>query len=375
LVATLVLIASPLVRMCHTPRLEWASGEGSCMGLFVLVALGVLLLVAAAVGTWAAVMGLRRALEGRLAATDEELRRLGDASLWGERGAGQMRQEIASFHGALDALRAREEERRAREEQSWAVLHKLAAVLTGGHRTGRAGENVLRESLSHLPPSMVVSNFRVNGKVVEFGLVLPDGRRLPIDSKWPAERELQALAASTDPDERERLVRVIERTVADRAREVGGYRDPSVTTAVGVAAVPDAAYEVLRRAHSEAYRQGVIVIPYSMALPVVLFLHSLVSRFGMAGDVEACMSDLARILDSMENTLENKVARASAMLVNGSEELRGHVGKARTTVARGLDSGAGAQGNPTKGLVSATELDADEDIDAGGEDLLIEVSS
>ena len=170
-------------------------------------------------------------------------------------------------------------------------------------------------------------------------------------------------------------MRVIERTVADRAREVGGYRDPSVTTAVGVAAVPDAAYEVLRRAHSEAYRRGVIVIPYSMALPVVLFLHSLVSRFGMAGDVEACMSDLARILDSMENTLENKVARASAMLVNGSEELRGHVGKARTTVARGRDPGVGAERNPTKGLVSATDLDADEHIDAGAGDLLIEVSS
>jgi hypothetical protein len=345
------------------------------MGLFVLVALGVFLVVAAVVGTWAAVAGLRRALEGRLAATHEELRRLGDASLWGERGAGQMRQEIASFHGVLDAMRAREEERRAREEQSWAVLHKVAAVLTGAHRTGRAGENVLRESLSHLPPSMVVSNFRVNGRVVEFGLVLPDGRRLPIDSKWPAERELQALAASTEPDERERLVRIIERTVADRAREVGGYRDPSVTTAVGVAAVPDAAYEVLRRAHSDAYRQGVIVIPYSMALPVVLFLHSLVSRFGMAGDVDASLSDLAHILDSMENTLENKVARASAMLVNGSEELRSHVGKARTTVARARDSGAEGDHHPSGDLLLAADLDLVEDSDAGAGDLLSEVTS
>jgi DNA recombination protein RmuC len=341
------------------------------MGLFVLVASGVVVLVIAVLGAWAAVSGLRRALEGRLSATDEELRRLGDASLWGERGAGQMRQEIVSFRGALDAMRAREEERRAREEQSWAVLHKVAAVLTGGHRTGRAGENVLRESLAHLPPAMVVSNFRVNGKVVEFGLVLPDGRRLPIDSKWPAERELQALAASRDPDEQERLVRFIERTVADRAREVGSYRDPSVTTAVGVAAVPDAAYEVLRRAHSDAYRQGVIVIPYSMALPIVLFLHSLVSRFGMAGDVEGCLSDLARILDSMESTLENKVARASAMLVNGSEELRGQVGKARTAVARARDSAedTDVDRDPAMNLIGG------EGFVPGPGDLLIEVPS
>lgn len=312
------------------------------MSLLKLVGVGILFATAVVVGLWAGMSAMRRGLEARFSTTDAELRRIGDASVWRERGAGEMRQEISAFRGALDTMRAREEERRAREEESWAVLNKVAAVLSGGHRTGRAGENVLRESLAHLPPSMVVSDFRVNGRVVEFGLVLPDGRRLPIDSKWPAERELQALAEASDPNEREQLIRTIERTVTERAREVSAYRDPAVTTAVGVAAIPDAAYEVLRRAHSDAYRQGVIVIPYSMALPVVLFLHSLVSRFGMAGDVEACLADLSRMLDSMESTLENKVARASAMLVNGTEELRGQVGKARTTVARARDSSADA---------------------------------
>jgi hypothetical protein len=308
------------------------------MAVTVLVLVVVLVGGAVAAATWLAAGALRRGLESRLSMTDAELRRLGEAGVWRERGDGEIRHEIASFRGALDSMRTREEERRAREDQSWAILHKVAAVLSGGQRAGKAGENVLRETLAHLPPSMVETDFRVNGKVVEFGLVLPDGRRLPIDSKWSAERELQALAHATDPIERDRLVRVIEKTVGDRAREVCTYRDPAVTTSVGVAAVPDAAYEVLRRAHSDAYRQGVIVIPYSMALPVVLFLHSLVSRFGMAGDVEASLSDLARILDSMESTLENKVTKASTMLANAAEELRGQVGKARTTVVRARDS-------------------------------------
>ena len=180
------------------------------MGSLAVVVVGVLLAVVAVVGTWFAVAGLQRGLETGLSATHAELRRLGDASVWRERGSGEMRSEIASFRGALDSLRAREEERRTREEESWAVLHQVAAVLSGGQRAGRAGENVLREALAHLPPSMVVSDFRVNGKVVEFGLVLPDGRRLPIDSKWPADRELQALAEATDPVEQERLVRAIE---------------------------------------------------------------------------------------------------------------------------------------------------------------------
>jgi DNA recombination protein RmuC len=283
---------------------------------------------------WAVVQVLRRQVEDRLAATDAVLRRLSDVGLLRERGTDEVRREIAAFRGSLEDMRSREEERRAREEQGWTTLHRVAAVLVGGHKTGRTGENVLREALAQLPPSMVVFDFRVNGKVVEFGLVLPDGRRLPIDSKWPADRELQALSASTDPEERERLIRAIERTVAERAREVSGYRDPAVTAPVGVAAVPDAAYAVLRRAHAEAYRYGVIVIPYSMALPVVLFLYTIVSRFGAVGDVEACLADLATALDAMEGTLENKLTRASVMLSNGAEELRGHVGRARGSLAR-----------------------------------------
>ena len=76
------------------------------------------------------------------------------------------------------------------------------------------------------------------------------------------------------------------------------------------------------------------MIPYSMALPVVLFLYSIVARFGAGDDIEACLRDLGRVLDAVEGTLENKLARASTMLANGTEELRGHVGKARTALAR-----------------------------------------
>jgi hypothetical protein len=115
---------------------------------------------------------------------------------------------------------------------------------------------------------------------------------------------------------------------------VSAYRDPAITAPFGVAVVPDGAYSVLRRAHSEAYRFGVIVVPYSMALPVLLFLYGIVARFGGAADMEACLADLVGVLDSVEATLENKVARATTMLTNGTDELRGHVGKARGMLSR-----------------------------------------
>jgi RmuC family len=316
--------------------------------VLILVGVG---LAAAVVAVWAAVGALRRSVEGRLAVSDArlaetgarlaeagaELRRLADSTGGRDRDTDDIRREVVAFRHSLERMRVREEERREREEQAWSTLHRVSSVLAGSQRTGRAGENVLREALAHLPPSMLVRDFRVNGRVVEFGLVLPDGRRLPVDSKWPAERELMALAEASDPVERERLVRAVERAVAERSREAACYLDPAATAPVAVAAIPDAAYAVVRKAHADAYRQGVIVIPYSMALPVMLFLHGIVARFGALGDVEACLRDVASVLDAVEATLENKVAKASTMLVNGAEELRGHVGKARSALSRARD--------------------------------------
>src|SRR6266516_2069296 len=116
--------------------------------------------------------------------------------MWWGCGVVDMRRVMTGVRRGLDGVRVREQERRAREEEGWATLHRVAAVLAGGRRAGRAGENVLRESLAHLPPSMVETDFRVNGRVVEFGLVLRDGRRLPIDSKWPADQDLQRYLAT-----------------------------------------------------------------------------------------------------------------------------------------------------------------------------------
>jgi hypothetical protein len=108
---------------------------------------------------------------------------------------------------------------------------------------------------------------------------------------------------------------------------------------VAVAAVPDAAYEVLRRAHADAFSRGVVVVPYSSALPVLLFLYTLVSRYGSAGDVEGCLTELCGVLDAMEAVFENKLARAATMLANGADELRAQLGKARGSIARGRAAG------------------------------------
>jgi RmuC family len=290
-------------------------------------------------------------LESRLEIQAAEMRRLADSGAGRDAAGEQLRAGIDAARRTLQDLAVREQERGAAEVENREVVRRLSSVLAGGTSKGRSGENFLREHLSELPPGMLVTDFRVGGKVVEFGLLLPDGRRLPIDSKWTAMAELEALEAARDPIDVDSCSRAVERAVVARAREVAQYLDPSVTAPVAVAAIPDAAYVVLRRAHAEAYSKGVIIVPYSSALPIVLFLYSLTQRFGDIADVQASLSEVAGLLELMDQVVENKFARAAVMLTNGADEFRSSLGKARGSIARARQSGrlAGETGELDEG--------------------------
>jgi hypothetical protein len=312
-----------------------------------------------------ALVGLRRAPAGPAASVDEpvvaariqgqlesqaaELRRIADATAGRDVAGQQLREGLEAARRALEQLHVRDQERRHVEEEHREVVRRLSTVLAGGTSKGRAGENLLHEHLRQLPPGMLVTDFRVGGKVVEFGLLLPDGRRLPIDSKWTALAELEALKTAEEPAAQEACARAVEKAVVLRAREVAQYLDPALTAPVAVAAVPDAAYEVLKRAHADAFAFGVVIVPYASALPIVLFLYSLVQRFGDAADVQAGLAEIAGVLDALETVVENKFARAGTMIANGGDEFRSQLGKARGSIARARAAGdapglAGIQG-------------------------------
>ena len=277
---------------------------------------------------------LHAELTTRLEVHAAELRRIADATGQRERVTEHLRDGLDATRQILELIQARDEERRGSETENREVVRRLATVLAGGNTKGRAGEHVLREHLGQLPPSMLATDFRVNGKVVEFGLRLPNGRRLPIDSKWAAVAELEAMEAEEDATRRAECARKVEKAVAARAKDVGQYIDPAVTAPVAVAAVPDAAYQVLSRAHAVAFSRNVVIVPYSTALPIILFLYALVERFGDAADVQAALAEVGTLLDAMDLVVENKFSKAGTMIANGADEFRSHLGKARGSIAR-----------------------------------------
>jgi hypothetical protein len=301
------------------------------------------LLVLLAVSAAGLIAVMRRRPEDPAALVRSEVSRLADALARQTSDERELRGDMGRVRELVEGLRAASDARVRAEEPVWHAVRRIEAVLAGRGGRGRAGENLLEEALSHLPPGMLVRDFSVSGRRVEFALILPDGRRLPVDSKWTAVRELEELRAETDEARRKALSRRIEDEVSRRAREVESYLDPSLTTPFAVACVPDAAFAVCRKAHGDAFARGVILVPYSSSLPVLLSLYALAARYGAGNDVQACLAELEGMIAAMEQTLENKVARAATMLNNAADEWRTHVGKARGALARGRGVSGGVE--------------------------------
>lgn len=217
-------------------------------------------------------------------------------------------------------------------EQLRTSVERMEETISGTKRRGEAGENILQEILKSLPPNMVARSFRIAGREVEFALILSNDKVVPIDSKWPAQELLRQLSQEEEQSKRLSLINKIENEINKRTAEVAQYIDPARTVPWAVAAIPDAAFSVCRRAHLDAYKKGVILIPYSLVLPYLLTLFNLHLQYAGSMDVENLqhyVMDIKRHLGEMEATLENNIVRAVKMISNAANEYREAMGSIR----------------------------------------------
>jgi DNA recombination protein RmuC len=278
----------------------------------------------------------------RLARVQDELRtelqRGREASLLQLAEATQgIRGEIGHAQRALAEVKALEQGRARQMEQAADSLRRLETVVAGSSTRGAAGENILARALRQLPPDLLDVNVAFGSKIVEYALRLPGGRVLPIDSKWTSVASLERLEGAEDPQDRRRLCEQVGRELRARIRDMGKYLDPERTLSLGLLAVPDAVCAVAPEAQGEAYREGVLVVPYSLALPYVLALYRLTIRFGGAVDTDqlaARVRGLEEDLRKASEELEGRLSRALVQLENSRAALRDHIGDARHATER-----------------------------------------
>jgi DNA recombination protein RmuC len=308
----------------------------------LLFALLLVCLVAGMAVTAVTVTGIGRRAEAQAAELAQLRAQLAMGGQVQESAAGELRDRLAQTQTLLEGMRAVFVSRHQVEEEARQSLRRLEAVLAGSPSRGAAGENILEEAFRHLPPDMVRRNVWVGGKVVEFGLNLPGGKLLPIDSKWMSSAALEELARPDVPAARRtQLAATVEREVERRIREVSQYIDPATTAPFALAAVPDAAYGVCRSAFAEAHRRHVMIVAYSMALPYLLLLHQLHLQFARSVDMEnlqACLMEIDRQLDALDASLENKLQRAVVMLGNAYQDGKQVTARVRASV-HGIQAG------------------------------------
>jgi DNA recombination protein RmuC len=289
--------------------------------LFALLLVCVLL----AVGVVAAlVWSLVRRADGQVRDVAELRTRLESGGLTQESQSAELRERLTQTQSVVEGLRSALTARQPVEDEARASLRRLESVIAGSSTRGAAGENILEETLRHLPPEMLQRNVWVGGKVVELALRLPGGKLLPIDSKWVSSAALEQLAEpGLDAPRRAQLTAQVEREVERRVREVSQYIDPATTSPFALAVIPDAAYDVCRGAIVGAHQRHVMVVGYAMALPYLLTLYQLHLQFARSVDMEKLQSaliDVERHLDTLEGVLENKLQRAVTMLQNAYGE-------------------------------------------------------
>jgi hypothetical protein len=150
----------------------------------------------------------------------------------------------------------------------------------------------------------------------------------------------------------------VARDVRTRIREMAKYLDPERTLSLGMLAVPDAVHALTPETHAEGWRDGVLVVPYSLALPFVLVLYRLAVRLGAAPESDELRSRLAGLAESlrrMDETVEGRVSRGLVQIANARDDLRAEVAGARRSAERLAGAGeadravAGIRFDPSSG--------------------------
>ncbi len=274
---------------------------------------------------------------------------------------GAIRQELSQAKGDLVSLQAQARARQELEQQVAESVRRLETVIAGTHSKGLAGENILEAVFSRLPVDWQVRNLRVGNRVVEFALRLPNNLMLPIDSKWPATDLLERFVECGDIEEQLQLRGQIESAVMAKAREVRKYIEPSVTVGFGVAAVPDAVYDLCSRVQTDLLQMNVVLVSYSMFVPYLLLVFQTTLKSSRDVDLDRLLNHVSSAQESaglLQAELEGRFARGLTMLSNSRNDMAVYLGRINSGLTSLQVAGPGADPGLGPALGATPEEDS-----------------
>jgi DNA recombination protein RmuC len=139
-----------------------------------------------------------------------------------------------------------------------------------------------------------------NGATVEFALRAPNGRWVPIDSKWTATQLLNQLGQATDSTQQNALRMLVQREVINRAKEAMKYLDKNGTLGFCIVAVPDTVFELCVDIQAKLTGANIVLISYSLLVPYLLLLVNLYLKEEQASRVLEFSNILSRSTSKIE---------------------------------------------------------------------------
>ncbi len=239
--------------------------------------------------------------------------------------ASDLRDKVLKAQETIGELRTQLQERKDSDDRVASAVQHIETVIAGSASKGGAGESIIEGMLAEIPAEWKVNNYRVGNKVVEFGLKLPNGLVLPIDSKWAATGLVEELEKCDDPARREELKEEIGSVVEKKARELNKYLDPNFTANFGIAVVPDAVLGACVRKQVDLLKYSVVLVGYSMFVPYLLLVIQTMMKYSKQIDqqkVHNFIHNAEAAVEALRKELDGSLSRALAMLDNSRTELK-----------------------------------------------------
>jgi DNA recombination protein RmuC len=148
---------------------------------------------------------------------------------------------------------------------------------------------------------------------------------------------LEKFSKTENAEEKKYLKNEIKRCTLNKVKEVKKYIDPTLTTNFGLAAVPDAVYNLCPECQVEAFEMRVVVISYSLLVPYLLMVLQSTSSMGASYDasrIHSCIQATEDSLQMLQSELDGRFAKAMTMLTNAKDDMRVQISRAHTGIIK-----------------------------------------
>ena len=209
-----------------------------------------------------------------------------------------MRSELSNAKSDLSELQARSRAERLYEFQVKEAINRLEIILSGIQSKKISSIDYFETLFANLPAEWQVHDLEVAGKLINFGIRLPNGLILPVDNNLNNGNFLEQYLATKEDAEQLRIKKEIEGIIFKDARDLSELLGSEKINDYGIIIVPDLIFDLCFNVQSSVIKWNVVLVSYSMLVPYLLLVFQT--------ELRSCTSiDLNKLDNYLQSTIEN----------------------------------------------------------------------